>query len=168
MKPLRKADQKVRRSKAIREVREDWQMSEPAEFGTIQVRPKDQRTCANRLRMRHRRADRHEPAGRREEGERRHRGGQGGRRPRQKRGRKARLLAGDRAGPASRMVRVPKGWIVSAMLTIAPIGPAASSASRSPLPQRNKPYRVRSRGLESRPVKPLVVLDNFPVALLIV
>jgi hypothetical protein len=60
------------------------------------------------------------------------------------------------------------GWIVSAMVTIAPIGPAASSASRSPLPQRNKPYRVRSRGLESRPVKPLLVLDNFPVALLIV
>jgi hypothetical protein len=27
---------------------------------------------------------------------------------------------------------------------------------------------VRSRGLESCPVKPLLVLDNFPVALLIV
>jgi hypothetical protein len=56
MKPLRKADQKVRRSKAIREVREDWPRAcwISVQFSTIQFHPRDQRTCANRLRIRHR------------------------------------------------------------------------------------------------------------------
>jgi hypothetical protein len=166
MKPLRKADQKVRRSKAIREVREDWPRacwiseqfrstpgtSGPAPIGygcviaaqTGMSQP-DAEKRVNDSSWRPRR-----PPTAPEKGPQSSPSGW--------RSSRTRFSNGARA---ERLDRQCNG-------DDCPIGPAASSASRSPLPQRNKPYRVRSRGLESRPVKPLLVLDNFPVALLIV
>jgi hypothetical protein len=143
MKPLRKADQKVRRSKAIREVREDWPRacwiseqfrstpgtSGPAPIGygcviaaqTGMSQPDAEKRVNDVIVEAKAAADRARKGA-------------------------AKLAFWLEIEPDPLLE-----WCACRKVGSTgngddcPIGPAASSSSRSPLPQRNKPYRVRSR-----------------------